>query len=68
MSVEIEQNRTVQLKRTFKDHQVQLPDHFRANWQLKDINEGVVQTVHEHGQACIFMLAYLMRLTKIILM
>lgn len=31
MSVETEQNRTIQMKMTFKYHQVQLPDHFRAN-------------------------------------
>lgn len=27
---------------TYKEHQVQLPDHFRANQQSKQIKEGIV--------------------------
>lgn len=45
------ENRTVPLERTFNDHQVQVPDHFRANQKLKHISEGIVQKSLEHWQA-----------------
>lgn len=44
----IEQNRVVQLEGTYKDRQVQLPNHFRANQKLGYINKGIVQMPLEH--------------------
>lgn len=37
-----EQNR-IELERTFKDHEVPLPDHFSTNKKLKYVIEGTVQ-------------------------
>lgn len=44
-------NRRVTLEVTFKDHQVQLPEHFGAKWMLKHIAEGTVHIPLEHWQA-----------------
>lgn len=38
----MERNRIVLLEETYKDHQIQLPDH-RADQNLKHIIEGIVQ-------------------------
>lgn len=38
----------VQLERTFKDQQIQLPAYFRANKKLKYLIEGIVQAPFEH--------------------
>ena len=35
--------RKVQLKETYKDHLVQLPEHFRGNQKLKHINESITE-------------------------
>lgn len=45
-----EVNTIVQLEETFPGHVVQLPDLLRANWKLKHITEGPVQTALEHLQ------------------
>lgn len=38
----LEWNRKFQLEETFKDHPVQMPNHFRANQKLQHIQEGIV--------------------------
>lgn len=37
---------------TYKDHKVQLSDHFRTNQKLTNNIDGIVQKPPEHGQAC----------------
>ena len=44
----IEQNRNFQLKGTYNNHLVQLPDHFRADQKLKHIVKGIVQMPLKH--------------------
>jgi len=38
------------LEGTYKDHQVQLPDHFRAGQKLKRVTKGMVQAPLKHCQ------------------
>ena len=40
---EKKRTRLFQLEGTYKDHQVQLPDHFRADQKLKYVVKGIVQ-------------------------
>lgn len=46
----IDQDRTVALEGSYKDHNAQLSDHVRANQKLKHIGNGIVQMPFEHWQ------------------
>lgn len=46
--VSLKQNRIFQLEETYKNHLVQLPDHFRADQKLKEIIKAVVQMLLKH--------------------
>jgi len=41
LCAEHEQNSIVQLEGAYKDHRIQLPDHFRANQKLEHMTEGM---------------------------
>lgn len=41
----------VQLEGPYKDHQVQLPDHVKANQKLKPVIEAIVKVPLQHWQA-----------------
>lgn len=36
------------LEGTYRDHQEQLSDHFRANQELKNVTEGIIQMLSKH--------------------
>ena len=40
--------RTVQLERPFRDHQVQLPGHFKANQKIQRVADSIIQLPLEH--------------------
>lgn len=42
------ERRGEQLKGTYEDHQVHLPDHFKAKQKLKCIIEGIIQMLIEY--------------------
>lgn len=44
----MEWNRTVLLEGTFKEHQVQLPEHFGTNQKLKHATESILQMPFGH--------------------
>lgn len=37
-----------QLEGTYKDHQVQLPDYFRANQKLRNVTEDIIRMLLEY--------------------
>lgn len=44
----MEWNRIVQMEGTPKDHQVQMPEHFRANPNIKHVTKSIIQMHLEH--------------------